>query len=103
MYLNIHIENIDKHRKEAREEAVAAYGDDEDSKGEILFSDVESEINEFQISDNRITFNATVKNKGDKILYLDYEIPLDMDEIATLISEYVKKANKIKTLLEASK
>ncbi len=101
MYFNLNIENIEKHRQEAIEAAVSAYG--ADVEGELLFPNAESEIQDFRISDNRITFNAKVTHRGDEIGSCEIDIPLDMDDIAQLISEYVKKANKIKTLLEASK
>ena len=100
MYLEIKKDVFEKNQKEAQEEGIASIG--EEGKNSLVFDVVET-IDEFNIEDNQIELCVQTRVKGEELVYFSLTIPLDMDDIASLISSYVKKANKIKTLLEASK
>jgi hypothetical protein len=97
MYVNIDTDFFDKSRKVAEKEAIAELGED-DGKNHALWTDLVDNIEIDEISDANILVHIE-----NKLGFFSFEIPLTTDNLIDILEIAVKKANKIKTLLEASK
>ena len=97
IYLDIDLSEFEKQKKDAIETAKANGSEDhatfEDIQWNIDFDN--TEINE----DGKIYISGSLEKFG----YLSIDITLGLDDIAEIISVYMKKVNKLKTILEATK
>jgi hypothetical protein len=97
IYLDIDLIEFEKQKKEAIETA-KANGSENNATFEDLHWDIDSDNTEIT-EDGKILISGTL----DKFGYMSIEITLGLDDIAEIISVYMKKVNKLKTILEATK
>jgi hypothetical protein len=61
------------------------------------------DVDECKFEDDTLIFESSMHYAGDHIGYVQFKIPITMDLAADIIDAQVKKYNKIKTILEATK
>ena len=61
------------------------------------------EFNPIDLKDDVITMSAQMHHDGEYIGYITIKLPIDAELAASIIDAQVKKYNKIKTVLEATK
>lgn len=99
MYASINKDWFLKNQQEAVEEAVKSYGEEE--KNNLVFPELKDDFTVGEIlleDDGRI--HVDLENK---LGYFSIEIPIDDELEIALIEQGVKKLNKLKTILEATK
>jgi len=103
MYLNINEIVFDKYKKEAKEKAIEFDGDK--NVKEFLFDDLEYKIEEiyFEEKEENIYISGTMLLGEISLGYISFNIDVPLGVTSDLLQLYVKKVNKIKTILEAVK
>lgn len=97
MYVNLNEQFLEKSKKEAKEVAIAQFG--EEGKDNLLYEDTaEDVLQELEIGDAKITVGIE-----NELGYFSFDIPLDTDALEQLLTVVIKRMNKIKTLLESVK
>jgi len=93
--------NLNSVKKEAIEEAVA----NREDAGEIIFSNATLDCDEiyFDTDTKCIMASGNLEAYGKHIGYLSPQIKLGNDTILEIINFYIKKMQKVKTMLEAIK
>ena len=97
IYLSLDKKQFDSKKLKALKDAKDEFGEEEDEQ--YLFSSLTLESNEFSFDGNELYISGELEGLG----YLSMTLPLSTDDAITFIEEYVKKMNKIKTILEAAK
>jgi len=97
VYLDIDLKEFENQKKEAIETA-KANGSDNSAIFEDLRWNIDSDNTEIN-EDGKIYISGSLEDFG----YLSIDITLGLDDIAEIISVYMKKVNKLKTILEATK
>jgi hypothetical protein len=69
----------------------------------IIRPDVIDTAEGIQYKDGEITFFSSLHLSGDHIGYVNISVPLDSDLLSDILESQVKKYNKIKTIIEATK
>lgn len=95
VYLSINKKEFDKVKEKAFKENEEAGCDEEG----YMFPDLTLEKMEFIFDGDTLDISGDLGDLG----YLSIEIPMSTDNAIHFIEEYVKKMNKIKTILEAAK
>lgn len=98
VYLSLDKEKFDKQKAKALRISEGA-ANDADTIPEYVFEDLTLKSTEFDFNGNELYISGDLEGLG----YLSLTIPIDTDDAITFIEEYVKKMNKIKTILEAAK
>lgn len=96
IYLDIDLIEFEKQKKEAIDTAKANGSKNNATFGDLRWN-IDSENTEIN-EDGKIYISGTL----DKFGYLSVDITLGLDDIAEIISVYMKKVNKLKTILEAT-
>jgi len=109
VYININQKEIDKVAKKGITQAKEDSGDDY-TEGEMTFSDsytgageIVAHIDEIYLEDGEIHLSVDLKVKGHDLVYLSFEIPVDIELAIDITQHYMKKLGKLKTILEATK
>ena len=88
---------LDKERKEAEERAKA-----EDLEG-LLWDYLELSINEMRYEDGNIIVDGSFYSNGEEFGYISVTIPIDLELTIEITQDYIKRLNKLKSVLEAVK
>lgn len=105
MYLEINENALKSVRNDGMKEAIENYGDDRED--ELVYGvnelDETTEIQEINgLTLSVLATGITIKDKK-QLVYVSFDVTLDLDDVANILAEYVKRVNKIKTILEATK
>lgn len=103
LYLDISKDAFKKYEDGAIEQAVSNLGSDwvdELVYNELNLSDAELE---FDDKSGKLFINGSFFRETDYLGYLSLDLPLDLDTVTNIIEFYIKKVNKVKTILEAAK
>ena len=103
MDLNIQIDEFEKQKKEAQKLFNEKYpGDEKDSV--YMFEDLWLDYSEEIVEGNKLKISGTMKTQDDKdIGFFNLEVPLDFDKLIDIFQSYIKKLQKVKTVMEATK
>ena len=96
VYLNINLDEFNKTLKEAKEEAMANGSENQATWADLRWN-INTDITEIS-DDGKIYLSGDIDNLG----YLSTDFTLDIGDIADLIEVYIKKLNRLKTVLEAT-
>ena len=88
---------LDKERKEAEKRAKA------DSIDGLLWSDLELSIDEMRYEDGLIIIDGAFYSNGKEFGYVSITIPIDLELTIEITQDYIKRLNKLKSVLEAVK
>jgi hypothetical protein len=61
------------------------------------------EIDEIEYKEGSIVLSASMHTGGERIGYVYCDIPLDSEILTSILETQIKKYNKIKTIIEATK
>ena len=99
MYLTINGKFLDKKRPEAKKASIANIGEeDQKTEDSLTFEDLEDEITDVEITDSRIS--ASFENK---LGFFSVDIPIDTEDLISLLELAIKKFNKMKATFEGLK
>ena len=97
VYLVLYPDVLDKERKEAEERAKA-----EGYEG-LLWDYLELSIDEMRYEDGNIIMDGSFYSNGKEFGYISISAPIDLELMVEIIQDYVKRLNKLKSVLEAVK
>ncbi len=101
-YLTLRKDTLKSTQKKVNEEAIKEFGE-EDGKDELYYPDLNWETNELYFEDGELFLSGEFFHNGKKLGYLSPTIPLGNDTIIEIIEYYIKKMEKVKAVLEATK
>ncbi len=103
MDLNIQVDEFEKLKKEAQKRFNEDYpNDDKDSV--YMFEDLWLDYSEEVVEGNKLKVSGSMKTQDDKdIGFFTMEVPLDFDKLIDIFQSYIKKLQKVKTVMEATK
>ena len=61
------------------------------------------ETNEIVFEEGKIIYSAHLFKDGEEAGYIDVNVPISLDLAAEIVGFYIKKLNRLKTVLEATK
>jgi hypothetical protein len=114
IYLTIDKNVLEKHAKNFLQEGkineipneylITPYPDDEQKESMAEINLIDEGLN-FDFDRETLTINSEIRLIGtdEKLSYLSITIPMDIDTMSQIVNAYVKKLNKLKTVLEATK
>lgn len=94
MYLSLDKKFLEKTKEKAIQQDI----DDGGEGHSLLWSDLEDTIDRFEIIDDNLFVSVS-----SKAGYISFEIPIDHENMETLLLVVLKKLNKLKTLIESTK
>ena len=105
VYLVIKEPAFNKTKAKAREEAIAT-NDDYEKEGALVWEDLvltnNDEDKDYEIDEDSNSLRVW-GDLNDGLGFMSVDIPLDFDMVTDIIQMYVKKINKVRTVLEAIK
>ena len=103
MDLNIQVKEFEKLKKEAQKKFNNEYpNDDKDSV--YMFDDLWLDYSEEIVEGNMLKISGSMKTQDDKdIGFFNIKVPLDFDKLIEIFQSYIKKLNKVKTVMETVK
>jgi len=101
-YLTLSKESLKATEKEANEEAILAIGEEE-GKDTLYYPDLTWATDELYFEDGELHINGELLHNGKKLGHLSPNIPLGNETIIEIIEHYMKKMEKVKAVLEATK
>ncbi len=101
-YLTLNKDALKKTQKKANEEAIAELGE-KDGKEELYYCDSVMDVEELYFEDGKLYCGGTVFSHGEELGYFSPQIKLGNDTIIEIIDYYMKKMEKVKAVLEATK
>ena len=103
MDLNIQIEEFEKLKKDAQRKFNSEYpGDTQNSV--YMFDDLWLDYSEEIVEGNTLKVSGTMKTQDDKdIGFFTMNVPLDFEKLIEIFQGYIKKLNKVKTVMETIK
>lgn len=103
MDLNIQIKEFEKQKEEARERFNKEYPNDE-KDSVYIWEDLWLDYSEEVVEDNMLKIVGTMKTQDDKdIGFFNLKVPLDFEKLIEIFQSYIKKLNKVKTVMESVK
>lgn len=96
VYLSINLNEFNKTLEEAKEQAIADGGENQATWNDLKWS-IDENSTEIE-DDGKIYLSGNIEKLG----YLSVNFALDISDIADLIEVYIKKLNRLKTVLEAT-
>jgi len=96
VYLSINLNEFNKTLEEAKEQAIADGGENQATWNDLRWS-IDENSTEIE-DDGKIYLSGDIEKLG----YLSVNFALDIGDIADLIEVYIKKLNRLKTVLEAT-
>ena len=100
-YLEIEPELFESIKEKSREDFKKEYS--EDDTNSYWFPDLEFECSEDEWKDGFLTLSGNMKKSGKRLGYVSIKMKMDTDRILEIISDYMKRLGKVKTVLEATK
>jgi len=91
---------FEQHKATARE-AAQKENDDTDTNN-LLFKDCRLDVDDCDMSGEKFSVWGGLKHNGEEIGWVSIEFTPNLDEVANLLAIYIKKLNKLKTVLEAT-
>lgn len=103
LYLTLKKKNIDKTDQEAYQRALENWEAQEDH--DLLYPDAKLSIDEIYLNDDEDSIHLSASIIDGKHTLGDFsaDISLTIDLSLDIIDRYIKKLNKLKTILEAAK
>ena len=103
MDLNIQIKEFEKQKEESKKKFNEQYTNDE--KDSIyMFDDLWLDCLEEEVDGNTLKVSGIMKDQDDNDLgFINIKVPLDFDKLIDIFQGYIKKLNKVKTVMETVK
>ena len=103
MDLNIQVEEFEKQKKDAQEKFNEEYSND--TKDSVyMFDDLWLDYSEEVVEGDTLKISGTMKTQDDKdIGFFNMKVPLDFEKLIDIFQGYIKKLNKVKTVMETIK
>jgi len=103
MDLNIQVKEFEKLKKEAQKKFNEQYTNDEQDSV-YMFDDLWLDYSEEIVEGNMLKISGSMKTQDDKdIGFFNMKVPLDFDKLIEIFQSYIKKLNKVKTVMESVK
>ncbi len=103
MDLNIQISEFEKQKEESKKRFNNEYPNDE-KDSVYMFEDLWLDYSEEVVEGNVLKVSGTMKTQDDKdIGFFNLKVPLDFDKLIDIFQSYIKKLNKVKTVMESVK
>ncbi len=101
--LNIQIKEFEKLKKQAQKRFNDNYSNDiQDSV--YQFEDLWLDHLEEEVEGNTLKVSGNVKTQDDEDLgWITLRVPLDLEKLIEIFQSYIKKLNKVKTVMESVK
>lgn len=105
IWLNLNKEELDSSLKRATQESIDSDPNDEDMKDNYLYPNMELRTDEFYVEDKSdfLHISGNLFSFGKDLGFISFDIPLNQDIAKDIIDRYIKKLQKLKTVLEATK
>lgn len=103
MDLNIQIKEFEKQKKQAQKRFNDTYRNDEQDSV-YMWEDLWLDYSEEVVEGNTLKISGTMKTQDDEDLgFFSMKVPLDFDKLIDIFQGYIKKLNKVKTVMETIK
>ncbi len=103
MDLNIQIEEFEKQKKEAQKRFNKDFPNDE-KDSVYAWDDLWLDYSEEIVEGDTLRISGTMKTQEDKDLgFFTLNVPLDFEKLIEIFQSYIKKLNKVKTVMETVK
>jgi hypothetical protein len=101
--LNIQIDEFEKQKKQAQKRFNETYkSDDQDSV--YLWEDLILDTAEESVDGNDLKISGNMKtSKGEDLGWITLVVPLDFEKLIEIFQSYIKKLNKVKSVMESVK
>ncbi len=101
--LNIDVVEFEKQKEESRKRFNKEYPNDI-KNSTYMFEDLWLDYSEEIVEGNKLKISGGMKTQDDKdIGFFTMEVPLDFDKLIDIFQSYIKKLQKVKTVMEATK
>lgn len=101
MDLNIQIEEFEKLKEEAKKRFNNQYPSDK-KDSVYMWEDLWLDYSEEVIEGNVLKISGSMKTQDDEdIGFFNLKVPLDFDKLIDIFQSYIKKLNKVKTVMES--
>lgn len=101
-YLSLDEKSLKETKKEAKEEAIAAMGE-EDAKDSLEYPNIIWDVDELYLDGGELCLNGGFSSGGKELGSLSQTIPLGNETIINIIDYYMEKMEKVRAVLEATK
>ena len=104
IYLDLNKKEFEDSLDSANKRAIERDGDE--GKDSALYEDAEFKPEDsmgFDESTECVYFSGDIYHEGENLGYMSCSLPLDFEDIISIIEVYRKKLGKLKTVLEATK
>jgi hypothetical protein len=101
--LTLNIKEFESEKKKAQKDANERYHGEEPNR---LYSWEDCKLinTEESVEDNQIKISGTIVNSSGKELgFVNVRAALDLDKLIEIFQSYIKKLNKVKTVMESVK
>jgi hypothetical protein len=103
MDLNIQRDEFEKQKKQAQKRFNEEYKNDEPDSV-YMWEDLWLDYSEEVIEGDTLKISGTMKTQDDEDLgFFTLRIPLDFEKLIEIFQGYIKKLNKVKTVMETIK
>ncbi len=103
MDLNIQIKEFEKQKEKSKKKFNSEYPNDE-KDSVYMFDDLWLDYLEESVEGNTLKVSGTMKDQEDNDLgFFSLKVPLDFDKLIDIFQGYIKKLNKVKTVMETVK
>jgi len=101
--LDIQIEEFEKQKKQAQKRFNEQYTNDEQDST-YMFDDLWLDYSEEEVEGNTLKISGGLMTQDDKCLgSINLRVPLNFDKLIDIFQGYIKKLNKVKTVMETVK
>ena len=101
--LSIQIEEFEKQKKEAQKRFNEEYTNDEQNSV-YMWEDLWLDYSEEEVEGNTLKISGSLMTQDDKCLgNINLRVPLNFDKLIDIFQGYIKKLNKVKTVMETVK
>jgi len=103
MDLNIQIKEFEKLKEQAKKDFNKEYTNDE-KDSVYMFDDLWLDYSEEIVEGNVLKISGGMKTQDNvDIGFFNMKVPLDFDKLIDIFQSYIKKLNKVKTVMETVK
>lgn len=103
MDLNIQIKEFEKLKKDAQKRFNENYPNDKQDSV-YMFEDLWLDYSEEIVEGDALKISGTIKTQEDEdIGFFSMKVPLDFEKLIEIFQSYIKKLNKVKTIMESVK
>ncbi len=100
-YLEIEPELFESIKKKSQEDFKRENPNDDNES--YWFPDLEFDCIEDEWKDGVLTLSGSMEKSGKRLGYVSIKMKMDTERILEIISDYMKRLGKVKTVLEATK